>query len=398
MVDGIESTYQQMKDVVTLLRCYYTEYRVEMSQFHWLQNFFRNNQSLVTIDMNQFLEKLSQRLCAMSRIQKHTLQHAKSLLQSPKHSSAERTLICQLLVDIETSLSTVTSESQNLYHQAAFPSDQRHLAALLCENRDYNGALTLLHRVPLAQISKKDLERMEQLSVDLWFRLWKISQTLGIYEDLVALDIYEFQDPLILPYSLLAAHSNQSIDNEAFIKKSFMWPWIRDVVLEHLEYQLEAPLNWKPTDLNPLFRDAFGHTVLHAAFLSQDSNHLQAIIEKMLKGGINQHMATKSPFYAPGLTPLACSAGPKADWKAFQAVLLFSDKSICCGSDGGTQTHGFCALAIAARNHEYAVVKALIERSTQQNVDISNCCRWAFSNIPTISIQHEIWSLLAQVA
>ena len=369
-----------------------------MSQFHWLENFFSDNQSLVTIDMNQFLEKISQRLCTMSRIQKQTLQHAKSLLQSPKHSSAERTLICQLLVDIETSLTTCTSEPENLYHQAAFPSDQRHLAALLCENGDYNGALTLSHRVPLAQISKKDLERMEQLSVDLRSRLWKISQTLGIYEDLVALDFYEYQDPLILPYSLLAAHSNQSIDNEAFIKKSFMWPWIRDDVLEHLEDQLEAPLNWMPTNGNSFFRDAFGHTFLHAAVLSQDSDHLKAIVERMLKGEINQHMVTKSPFYAPGLTPLACSASPKVDWEAFQAVLLFSDKSICCGSDGGTQTHGFCALVIAARNHEYAVVKALIERSTQQNVDISNCCRWAFSNIPTISIQVEIWSLLSQVA
>lgn len=382
-----------------------------MSRSQWLERFFHNyNARFGETEQNHFLKNMAKRLGALSRIQKITSQHVKSLLQSRKHSSAGRMLICQLLVDLETSLSTFTSGSGTSHNQAdpLHVSDQRHLAALLYENGDFHGALTLLHRVPHAQIGGTDLKRMMKFGVDLCSRMKRLSKVLGIYDDLMVLDrnIFGNLAPLVLPYSLLAERSNYWIDDEAFIKKSFIWPWIRISVLKQLQDQPGAPVNWTPTELDPDLQDAFGHTFLHAAILCQDNDRSMAIIENFLEPRhvyLRQHLVTKSPSYAPGLTPLACSACsasflPVAHWGVFQAVLSLSDKYLCCARpENGSITHEFCALSIAVRNHDFAAVNALLKTSTQQIVDISNCCRWTWDCNPTIWMRPDICELLAQM-
>lgn len=228
-VDGLELTYQQVyvlpevsfihvltkitirKDVITILRCHHMEYCVQMSQSQWLDKPLRNNKIFAEIDKKPFLEGIKSRLHALSRVQKLTLNHLKSQLESDKYSSAERSLICQLLVDLETSFSAFTSDIGTKYRQgnSVFAARERDLAAFLCESGDYNGALTLLHRIPLAQIGKTDLNRIMQLGVALCSRMRMIPKVLGIDDDPIILDVLESLDVLILPYGFLIIHSCQ---------------------------------------------------------------------------------------------------------------------------------------------------------------------------------------------
>lgn len=388
------------KDIVTVLRCHHTEYLVEISQSRWLERFFYRNYENSEIDMKQFLEKIASRLRALSCIQKRTFSRVKSTLQSHKHSSAERMLICQVLVELETSFNTSISDLETVNHRQnfAFATTQRNLAALLCRTGDYHGALTILHRIPLSQIEEKDLKRIVQLGVALCARAKTLPVVLGLGDDPMISAVFECLDVLVLPYSLLAAHSSHWIDNEDFIKKSFTWPWIRRSIQAQQQDQPGAPVDWRPTRLDTQFRDAFGHSILHAAIYSQDDDSIPEVIEKSSELGredVRMYLSTIWPSYAPGFTPLACSASSLGDWEIFHALLSFSGTEVCCGLGTGTAGHQFCAVAFAIRNHEIEVVKTLIRRSTQQNFHISDCCKWAMSWIP--NIPHDIWNCLEQV-
>lgn len=417
MVDGIELKYQQVyvlpamaalvhlltaltfrKDVITVLRCHHMEYCVQMSQSQWLDKPLRNNRTFVETGKENFLEGIKRRIYALSRMQKLTLNYVKSQLDSHKYSSAERSLICQLLVDLETSFSAFASDIGTKYRQgnSVFGAHQRDLATLLCESGDYDGALSLLHRIPLVQIVEKDLHDMLQLGVALASRMKMIPKILGIDDDPIILDILESLDVLILPYSFLIIHSCQWINNDAFIKKSFMWPWIRRSIQATLRDRLGKEVDWRPTRLDTQLRDAFGHTFLHAAIYSQDNEHILAIIKSLELGqeDVGACLSTAWPSHAPGFTPLACSASSLGGREIFQTLLSFSRKNICCQPSTGTTSHEFCALAFAIRNHETDVVKALVQRSTQQICDISDCCRWAMTWIP--NIPREIWGDLME--
>lgn len=417
MVDGIELKYQQVyvspttaalvhmltaftlrKDVITVLRCHHMEYCVQMSQSQWLDKPLRNNRTFVEPGKRDFLEGIKSRIYALSRMQKLTSNYVKSQLESHRYSSAERSLICQLLVDLETSFSAFTSDIGTKYRQgnSVFAAHQRDLAALLCESGDYDGALSLLHRIPLVQIVEKDLNEILRLGVALVSRMRVIPKTLGIDDDPVILDILESLDVLILPYSFLIIHSCQWINNDAFIKKSFMWPWIRRSIQGQLRDRPGKEVDWRPTRLDTQLRDAFGHTFLHAAIYSQDNEHILAIIKGLELGQEDARacLSTAWPSHAPGFTPLACSASSLGDREIFHTLLSFSRKNLCCESSTGTTSHEFCALAFAIRNHGTDVVKSLVQRSTQQMCDISNCCKWAMTWIPNIPC--EIWGDLIE--
>ncbi|KAI7779376.1 hypothetical protein LA080_000953 [Diaporthe eres] len=392
--------YQQMKDIVTVLRCHHTEYLIEISQSRWLERlFFRNYANSGEIDMKHFLEKLASRMRALSWIQKHTLSRVKSALQSPKYSSAERMLICQVLVELETSFSTSISDLETVNHRQnpAFATTQRNLAALLCRTGDYQGALTILHRIPLSQIEGNDLKRIVQFGLALCARAKTLPKVLGIGDDPMISAVFECLDVLVLPYSLLAANSSHWIDSGDFIKKSFTWPWIRRSIQAQLQDQPGAQVNWRPARLDTQFRDTFGHSILHAAIYSQDDGIITAVIENSLELGredVRVYLGTACPSYAPGFTPLACSASSLGDWEIFHILLAFSGKDVCCGSRTGTAGHRFCVLAFAVRNHEIEVVKTLIQRSSQQRFNISDCCQWAMSWIP--NIPRNIWDRLEE--
>lgn len=293
--------------------------------------------------MKHFLEKLASRMRALSWIQKHTLSRVKSALQSPKYSSAERMLICQALVELETSFSTSISDLETVNHRQnpAFATTQRNLAALLCRTGDYQGALTILHRIPLSQIEGNDLKRIVQFGVALCARAKTLPKVL--------------QD------------------------------------------QPGAQVDWRPARLDTQFRDTFGHSILHAAIYSQDDGIITAVIENSLELGredVRVYLGTACPSYAPGFTPLACSASSLGDWEIFHILLAFSGKDVCCGSRTGTAGHRFCVLAFAVRNHEIEVVKTLIQRSSQQRFNILDCCQWAMSWIP--NIPRNIWDRLEE--
>lgn len=389
------------KDIATILRCYGIEHSVQMRQSQWLKGYFHRYDNIV-IKKKEYLEKFSHRLRAMCHIQKLTSQHVESLLKMHKHSPVERGLMCQLLVDVERSLSNLNSTLESLHNQddPDFASNQQQLAALLYKTGDHNGALALLHRIPFTQIDENSLRRMIQLGADLNSRM---SENLyrypsGIGDALMILDFFQDLGPLVLPYSTLATNSNSAEAKEAFIKKSFLWPWIRRRVRLDLERNdpVGKSVDWKPTYLSSQLTDPFGHTYLHAAFLSQDVDHLTAIVDTVGQEGLEKDIAAQSPSYASGLTPLACSATSLGNFNAFQRILEFSDGNICRGSGSGILSHAFCALSIAARCQNHPIVEALILRSAQMNVDISECCRWTTSYLYFPQIPADIWGLLVQ--
>lgn len=385
------------QDIITILRCHHTECRVEMSQSRWLQRKLGQNRgNLAWVDMQPFSKKATDRLHAMSWIQKRILHHVRSTLNSKGHSSAERILICQLLVDLETSFSTSISDSEALYHQGnTFDASYgRNLADLLCASGDFNGALSLLHRIPLAYIREQDLIRMTQLGVTLCSRMMMIPKILGIDDDLMILDVFANLDVLILPHSLLAVYCRQWFNDGDFIKQSFMWPWIRRSIQARLKEQpgaSGAPVDRRPTRLDPQFRDVFGHSFLHAAIFCQDIEYSRAIIQKCLEfdqEDVRASLSTAWPSYALGLTPLALSASSFAGRETFHTLLSFSGKAICCGSQSGAVSHNFCALACAIRNQDNAFVEALFQISSQQKVNITECCEWAMNSvIPAIPLE-----------
>lgn len=380
-----------------------------MRQWQWLESFFRENKKSGEIKQSRFLDEMAKKLHAIFQISAIMSEHISSQLKFQKYPSAESALMCQLLVDLGTSHSTPTYGPFTYEKDdPLLPFIQQHLAGGLRGYGDYNGALTLFHSVPLAHIREKDLAEMTELVDDLCSRLKNSSKILGIHDYLVVLDrnIFDNMPPLVLPYSLWAERSNHWIDDEVFIKKSFIWPWIRMSVLKQLQDQPGASVNWGSTELDPVLRDAFGHTFLHAAILCQDNDRAMAIIENLQEPHhvhLRRHLVTQSPSYAPGLTPLACSACyasflPAGSWGIFQAVLSLSDKYLCCArSDDGTITHEFCALGIAVRNRDLAVVNPLLGISIQQNVDIVNCCQWTMAGIPSNCMQPEVRDLVVEM-
>lgn len=111
---------------------------------------------------------------ALSKIRKVALDHLKSLLESKTYTSAENMLIYQLLVDIETSSSTsISCGSETTYCQdnPQLATHQRDLAAVLYEKGNDNGALTLLHRIPLAEIGRPDFKRIVEICQALRSRM-----------------------------------------------------------------------------------------------------------------------------------------------------------------------------------------------------------------------------------
>lgn len=374
------------QDIITILRCHHTECRVEINQSRWLQ---RTLEIYGEIDMKYFWKLVTDRLHAISTIQQRTLHHVKSLLNS-QHHSAERILICQLLFNLETCFTASVFHSEALYHRGDVFTAQlsrRNLANLLGESGDHNGALCLMHRIPLPAIREHDLVEMTHLGVALCSRMKTIPEVLGIGDDLMILDIFANPDVLILPYSVLSVQSNV----ENFIKQSFMWPWIRRSIQARLKEQPGAPVDRRPTRLDPQFRDVFGHSFLHAAIYCQDSDYSWAIVKKTLESdqeGVRASLSTAWPSYAPGLTPLALSTSSLADWETFHDLLSFSGKDLCCGSEHDAATHDFCALACAIRNQDNAAVEALVQRSSQQKVDVTECFQWARNfEIPYIPLE-----------
>lgn len=375
-----------------------------MSQSRWLEIAFRSHS--LEIDMKQFSEKVAIRRRSMSWIQKRTLHLVKSTLDSHNHSSVESMLICQLLVDLQTCFSTVTPDSETLHLQendwnAFDASYERNLADLLCETGDYNGALALLHRIPLTHIRKQDLNKMRLLGIELCSEMMLVTfpKILGTDDDPMILDVFEHLDALVLPYSLLAVHSSEWIENEDFIKKSFLWPWIRRSIQVQLKDQPGAPLDWQPTTLDRRFRDAFGHSFLHAANYSQGTYDVMAIINKTLELGqeeVRARLSTACPTYAPGFTPLACLTSSLGGLDVFplKDCNIIGALFVCCGSGTGRTGHQFCALAFAIRDNEVRVAEAWLRILTQQVFDIAHCCLWARGNIP--NIPGEIWDQMVK--
>lgn len=372
-----------------------------MSQISWLQKSLRRGRVSVGIDVDQLHDSMSNRSPAIMRIEKLTTDHVKSLLESQvnKRSSAERMLICQLLVDLQTSFNTYCLGSGALYPQGN-PYDgsyERNLASVLCQAGDYNGALALLHRISYQQIRQQDLSRIVQLGTALCARMKLIPEALGIGDDPMVSAVFECMDVLVLPYNLLAEYPSHGTGTDEFIKNSFMWPWIRRSIRAQLKDQPEAPIDWSATRLDFQFRDCFGHSFLHAAVFSQDDFDSWGIIRTSLADGQENAMArlkTTWPSYAQGFTPLASSVSSlavresldKDNWESFDTLLSFSNRDLCCGSNIGLAQHKFCALAFAIRCEETEVVENLVRRSVQQGVDISDCCHWVMNWIPVVPL------------
>lgn len=378
---------------------------MEKSQILWLEKSFRDKCS-VEIDTKQFLDRTNKRVLAVSRIQKLTLEHTRTMLESQagKHSTAERMLICQLLVDLEKSFSTSTSgmAATHFEQESEFADDQRNLATLLCQTGDYNDALTLLHRIPRHQIGKQDLSRIVDIGTLLCARTKTIPEVLGTDDDPMYSAVFECMDLLVLPYNLLVEHPGHETGFEDFIKDSFMWPWERKSIRDQLKNKAEAPVDFSAMRLDSQFRDGFGHSFLHAVFFFQNNHDPLEIIKESLGSGqenaISQ-LCTTSPSYAPGLTPLAWSviflagwdpidlSGSMSCWRIFHALVSFSGRNLCCESSTSTTGHKFCPLAAASRCWDTEVVKVLVQRSTQQRVDITECCLWVMNWTPDIPLE-----------
>lgn len=380
------------------------EYHLEKSQMLWLENSFRDKGS-VEIDRQQFLDKFNKRLRAVSWIQKLTLEHTRTMLESQagKHSTAERMLISQLLVDLKTSFSTSTSGIEASRFEKEFGSgdDQRNLAALLSQTGDYNGALTLLHSIPSHRIRQPDLSRIVEIGTLLCARTKKIPEVLGTDDDPMYSAVFECMDVLVLPYNLMAHSLHNRTGFENFIKHSFTWPWIRRRIQAVLKDQPEGPLDYSATTLDFQFRDCFGHSLLHAAVISLGIVHSLEVIRKNFESDQENAIAQVStawPSYAPGLTPLACCINFSADKGSlnvlgssdarsiYDILLQSSGRDLCCGLSIGTARHEFCALAFAIRCRDPIVAKTLVQGSTQQGVDISECCLWVLNWVPDIPL------------
>lgn len=359
---------------------------MQKSQMLWLEKSFRDKY-VVEIDNKQFFDKFNKRLLAVSRIQKLTLDHTRTMLESQagKHSMAERMLICQLLVDLETSFSTSSSSmaSTQFEQEFEFLGDQRNLAALLCQTGDYNGALTLLHKIPRKQIGNQDLSRIVEIGTLLCARTKTIPEVLGTDDDRMYSAVFECMDVLVFPYNLLDEHSGQGTSFGEFIGDSFMWPWQRRSICTRLKNVPGAPMDLSQLRLDPQFRDDFGHSLLHAAAFSQDYYASWKFIQKSLDCGQENAMAqleTTWPSYARGFTPLASSVsalagrGSMDNWNFFDALLSFSNGDLCCGSRISTPRHEFCAIAFAIRCPNTKVVESLLQRAVEQGADISDCC------------------------
>lgn len=371
-----------------------------MGQIVWLDKILRQDEGFLHVDVKQLHGSLDSIFRAVLRIERLTKDHVKLLLESQadKHSSAERMLICQLLVDLERSLSSDSVRDMAAADQEQkYPSgdDQRNLAALLCETGDHNGALSLLYKIPRHDLGIQDLRSIVKIGTVLCARMKLIPEALGIGDDPMVSAVFEQMDVLVLRHHLLVDYPNQGTDPDAFIRKSFMWPWIRRSLWAQLKDQSGAPMDWSATRLDLQFRDFFGHSFLHAAVLSQDYYNYWEFIKTSLDSGQESAMAqlqTTWPCYAQGFTPLASSVSPLAargsvdTWELFKALLSFSNVDLCRGSSNGTARHEFCALACAVRCRDTAVVEALVQRSARQGVDISDCCLWVMNWVPGIWI------------
>lgn len=371
-----------------------------MGQIVWLDKTLRQDEGFLHVDVKQLHGSLDNIFRAVLRIQRLTKDHVKSLLESQadKHSSAERMLICQLLVDLERSLSSDSVRDMAAADQEQKnPSgdDQRNFAALLCETGDHNGALSLLYKIPRRDLGMQDLRSIVKIGTVLCARMKLIPEALGIGDDPMVSAVFEQMDVLVLPHLLLADYPNQGTGPDAFIRKSFMWPWIRRSLWAQLKDQSGAPMDWSATRLDLQFRDFFGHSFLHAAIFSQyyHDSYSWEFIKTSLDSGQENAMAqlqTTWPSYAQGFTPLASSVSPLAargsmdTWELFKVLLSSSNVDLCRGSSIGTACHEFCALACAVRCRDTAVVEALVQRSTRQGNDISDCCLWVLNWVPGI--------------
>lgn len=232
-----------------------------------------------------------------------------------------------MLVDVGTSLSTSFADFETPYQQEkSFDAySELILADLLCETGDHNGALALLHRFPRTHIREMDLKRVFQLGVALCERVKTIPKLLGAEDMPMISAAFGPLDVLVLPYSLLATPSSHRIDYETFMKKSFMWPWIRRNVQAQLQDQPGEPVYLHPTVLDTQFGDAFGHSILHAAIISQ-YEQIDAVIDDIsgcAQEDVRADLSTAWASYAQGLTPLACSASSLNYEKTMSCFLMY---------------------------------------------------------------------------
>lgn len=334
---------------------------------------------------------------ALSKIRNITLDHLKSRLESDLCHQMEHILVYQLLVDVETSCSTFTTGAETVYskNNPEFAAHQRALAEVLYQKGDDNGSLTLLHRIPLLQIGKIDWTRILEISQALRSRTKMIPMMMGMGDDPLIMEIFESMDTLAFPYSLLAIHKSQWINDDCFIRESFMWPWRRYRLKEELTDDSRESFSVFSTALPVYVRDIFGHSFLHALIYFQNGNLVRRFAKPLQsEGKMRSYLSTACPSYAEGFTPLACAASSLGNLDVFDHMVSISDQNLCTGSLTGTTGHAFCALTFAICNRNPAAVKTLLETATQREVDISDCCRWGKDNTSNKSL--EIRTLLAE--
>jgi hypothetical protein len=325
----------------------------------------------------------------MTQIRELTSDRLKMLLEAHKHHGARSMLICQLLIDLESSFSRdpqaiSNSDSGTLSDQQLSIHSLRHLAASLCEAADYDRILSLLHRTPPGRmwIWEKHLIEIVGLGVNLFLKVDETSKLLGAAGEKVFNALFSGSDVPFLPYILFAVHCNQSIENPDFVKRSFLWPWIRRGLQIDLRLLPDIKfLGWKPReDQHIECRDVFGHTLLHVTLLTNSYESLPAIIE-LLEARQDQqryHLASKSPSYGRGFTPLACCVFSKADYNSFLRLVKLSIDFTCSAWYDGASDHSFCAINLALRDRSYKRANVIVSEGKRHHA----CCAWAISRFP----------------
>lgn len=162
------------------------------------------------------------------------------------------------------------------------------------------------------------------------------------------LDFFRDPGPLVLPYSTSATLSNSAEAKEVLSRNPLYGLGYEEKSGPTLNFLMTLPEDqWTGNRriLVPI-SDSFGHIHLHAAFLSQDREHLAATVDIIGQEGPEKDIAAQSPSSASGLTPLACSATSLSSFNAFKHILTFSDGKFCREAGSGILSHVFCVLSI----------------------------------------------------
>lgn len=335
--------------------------------------------------MEDLPSKSFKRHLAMKQVQKVTLYRLESLLGTQKHRSAERFLICQLLDDLEASLSNEPCKKLDtgiLAEKFFCVRSESDRAALLCEAGNFDGILAALNRTPPADrcIWKQHLDTIIRLGVELYSRMNSIPKALGIGDDPEIMEIFEGSNILVLPYNLIAVTWGRRVDETWFVDKSFEWPCIRRSIQTQLTSCPEGTVELDPSTRDTELRDVFGHSLLHVAMLF-DNNRVVPILNQLRrsKQEVRACLSATSPSYGLGFTPLACYlyVCHDLDQGLFQSFISFSDRNICCVSLFSTSDHSLCVLNLAVRKNDNTALAMLVLGAIRESEDILGCCTWA---------------------